>query len=61
MAPKLDTNAMTAPMPITKKVDKPHKKFVHNELTFHDVRQAARDSQKAFDQFVTTDKLPITK
>ncbi|MDR6956121.1 hypothetical protein J2W43_000084 [Pseudomonas brassicacearum] len=61
MAPKLDTNAMAATMPITKKVDKPHKKFVHNELTFHDVLQAARDSQKAFDKFVTTGKLPITR
>ncbi|ROM78415.1 hypothetical protein BK654_10600 [Pseudomonas brassicacearum] len=61
MAPKLDKNAMAPPIFITKKIDRPHKKLVHNELTFHDVRQAARDSQKAFDKFVTTGKLPITR
>ncbi|SDB43116.1 hypothetical protein SAMN03159382_01011 [Pseudomonas sp. NFACC23-1] len=48
-------------MATTKKIDKPHKKVVHNELTFLDVRQAARDGQKAFDKFVITGKLPITK
>ncbi|WP_139834974.1 hypothetical protein [Pseudomonas sp. B35(2017)] len=50
-----------APMATTRKTDKPHKKEVREELTFLDVRQAARDGQKAFDKFVITGRLPITK
>ncbi len=34
-------------------------KVVPNELTFLDVRQAARDGQKVFDKFLITGKLPI--
>jgi hypothetical protein len=45
----------------TTKKDKPNKKAVRDELTLLDVRQAARDGQKAFDQFVITGRLPITK
>jgi hypothetical protein len=48
-------------MATTKKLDKPRKKVISHELTFLDVRQAARDGQKAFDAFVVTGKLPITK
>jgi len=48
-------------MATTKKLDKPRKKVVSHELTFLDVRQAARDGQKAFDAFVVTGKLPVTK
>ncbi|WP_176466857.1 hypothetical protein [Pseudomonas sp. Irchel s3b2] len=48
-------------MATTKKVDKPNKKAVPHELTFLDVRQAARDGQKVFDTFVITGKLPVTK
>ena len=47
-------------MATTKKTDKPRRK-VHRELTFLDVREAARDGQKVFDTFVITGKLPITK
>lgn len=46
---------------ITTKVDKAHKKVVQDELTFVDVRRAARDGLKMFDKFVLTGKLPITK
>jgi hypothetical protein len=45
-------------MGTTKKVEKAHRK-VTEELTFLDVRQAARDGQKVFDKFVITGKLPI--
>ncbi|MBL0845042.1 hypothetical protein [Pseudomonas mediterranea] len=48
-------------MATTKKAAKPQKKVAHDELTFLDVRQAARDGQEAFDKFVITGKLPITK
>lgn len=48
-------------MATTKKVDKPRKKVVSEELTFFDVRQAARDGQKVFDTFVISGKLPISK
>ncbi|MHC8325918.1 hypothetical protein [Pseudomonas sp. LB1P83] len=48
-------------MATTRKIDKPVKKVVRDELTFLDVRQAARDGQKAFDKYVITGKLPITK
>jgi len=50
-----------APMATTRKTDKPSKKEVREELTFLDVRQAARDGQKVFDKFVITGRLPITK
>jgi hypothetical protein len=46
---------------ITTKVDKAHKKVAQNKLTFADVRRAARDGLRAFDKFVLTGKLPITK
>lgn len=48
-------------MATTKKVDKAQKKVTLDELTFLDVRQAARDGQKVFDKFVIAGKLPITK
>ncbi|WP_223462687.1 MULTISPECIES: hypothetical protein [unclassified Pseudomonas] len=48
-------------MATTKKTDKPRRKVIHKELTFLDVREAARDGQKVFDAFVITGKLPITK
>lgn len=48
-------------MATTKKLDKPRKKAISHELTFLDVRQAARDGQKAFDAFVVTGKLPVSK
>ncbi len=48
-------------MATTRKTDKPSKKAVREELTFLDVRQAARDGQKVFDKFVITGRLPITK
>jgi hypothetical protein len=51
----------THPMATTKKVDKPRKKVVSEELTFLDVRQAARDGQKVFDTYVISGKLPIAK
>ncbi|MDU9025257.1 hypothetical protein LOY64_07985 [Pseudomonas corrugata] len=57
----MNTQTSEAPMATTKKADKPQKKVIHDELTFLDVRQAARDGQKAFDKFVITGKLPITK
>ena len=40
---------------------KPAKQKARDELTFLDVRQAARDGQKVFDKFVITGRLPITK
>ena len=45
----------------TKKTAKPDKKVVQHELTFLDVRHAAREGQKVFDTFVITGKLPVTK
>jgi hypothetical protein len=48
-------------MATTRKPDKPNKKEVRSELTFLDVRQAARDGQKVFDQFVINGRLPVTK
>ena len=48
-------------MATRRKVDKPHKKVTSDELTFLDVRQAARDGKKVFDKFVIAGKLPITK
>ncbi len=48
-------------MATIKKVDKPRKKVVSKDLTFLDVRQAARDGQKIFDTFVISGKLPISK
>jgi hypothetical protein len=47
-------------MATTRKTDKPNKKEVRDELTFLDVRQAARDGQKVFDKFVITGRLLIT-
>ena len=40
---------------------KPAKQKARDELTFLEVRQAARDGQKVFDKFVITGRLPITK
>jgi hypothetical protein len=48
-------------MATTRKSDKPTRKDVRDELTFLDVRQAARDGQKVFDKFVITGRLPVTK
>ena len=48
-------------MATTKKVDKSRKKAVSEELIFLDVRQAARDGQKVFDNYVISGKLPISK
>lgn len=48
-------------MGTTKKVDKPRKKAVSEQLTFLDVQQAARDGQKVFDTFVISGKLPTSK
>lgn len=57
----MNTSPLEAPMATTRKIDKPVKKVIRDELTFLDVRQAARDGQKAFDKYVITGKLPITK
>lgn len=38
-------------MATTHKVEKPRKKVISHELTYFDVRKAARDGQKAFDEF----------
>jgi hypothetical protein len=57
----MNTHPSEAPMATTRKTDKPNKKEVREELTFLDVRQAARDGQKVFDKFVITGRLPITK
>ncbi|MGN8276531.1 hypothetical protein [Pseudomonas sp. SMN5] len=43
----------------TIKADSAHKKIAQDQLTFADVRQAARAGLKAFDKFVLTGKLPI--
>jgi len=48
-------------MTTTKQAAKPNKKLIQHEITFLDVRQAARDGQKVFDTFVITGKLPIEK
>jgi len=40
------------------KTEEPCKKAVREELTFLDVRQAARDGQKVFRKFVITGRLP---
>jgi len=48
-------------MATTKKAEEARRKVIHEEPTFLDVRQAARDGQKVFDTFVLTRKLPITK
>jgi predicted HAD superfamily Cof-like phosphohydrolase len=57
----MNKHTSEAPMAITKKVEKTRRKITYEELTFLDVRQAARDGQKVFDKFVTTGKLSITK
>jgi hypothetical protein len=57
----MNTSPSEAPMATTRKIGKPDKKVVRDELTFLDVQQAARDGQKAFDKFVITGKLPIRK
>jgi hypothetical protein len=57
----MHTHPSEAPMATTRKSDKPNKKDVRDELTFLDVRQAARDGQKVFDKFVITGRLPVTK
>ena len=44
-----------------KKVEKARRKIIHKELTFLDVRQAARDGQKVFDRFIVTSKLATKK
>ncbi|WP_177328603.1 hypothetical protein [Pseudomonas sp. ES3-33] len=48
-------------MATAKKAEKPRKKVISDELTYLDVRQAARDGQKAFEAFVVTGKLPVSK
>lgn len=48
-------------MATTKKTEKPRKKVISNQLTYLDVRQAARDGQQAFETFVITGKLPVSK
>ncbi|WP_248799013.1 hypothetical protein [Pseudomonas sp. MWU13-2105] len=48
-------------MATTKKIDNPYKKPISSELTYLDVRQAARDGQTAFHAFIATGKLPVTK
>jgi hypothetical protein len=53
----MNTHPSEAPMATTRKTDKPNKKDVRDELTFLDVRQAARDGQKVFDKFVITGRL----
>jgi hypothetical protein len=57
----MNTHTSEAPIATTKKVEKTRRKVTHEELTFLDVLQAARDGQKVFDKFVITGKLPITK
>ncbi|MDL5596893.1 hypothetical protein QS468_29545 [Bacillus subtilis] len=42
-------------------VRKKDKKPVRDELSFLDVRQAVIDGQKAFDEFVISGELPVTK
>jgi len=57
----MNTESLEASMATTKKVEQPRKKVISNELTYLDVRQAARDGQKAFEAFVVSGKLPVTK
>lgn len=45
-------------MATAKKTDKLRKKPIAQELSYLAVRQAARDGQKAFEEFVITGKLP---
>jgi hypothetical protein len=52
---------MEAAMATAKKIEKPRKKVISQELTYLDVRQAARDGQKAFETFVITGNLPASK
>ncbi|PTC19126.1 hypothetical protein C0J26_11885 [Pseudomonas baetica] len=47
-----------ATMTTSGKTEEPCKKAVREELTFLDVRQAARDGQKVFRKFVITGRLP---
>lgn len=44
---------------ITKKVDKAHKKVAQNKLTFADVRRAARDGLRAFDNLYLLASFPL--
>jgi hypothetical protein len=48
-----------AQMTKIKNINKTPRKVVPKELTFLDVRKAARGGQKVFDKFVITGKLPI--
>ena len=48
-------------MSTKKKVEEARRKVIHEELTFLDVRQAARDGQKVFDRFLITSKLATKK
>ena len=57
----MNTHPSEAPMATTKKTDKPRRKLIHRELTFMNVREAARDGQKVFDTFVITGKFPSIK
>lgn len=57
----MTTHLPEVAMTTTKKIVKPRKKVISHELTYLDVRQAARDGQKAFDAFVLTGKLPVSK
>ncbi|MFJ4195186.1 hypothetical protein [Pseudomonas sp. NPDC089534] len=42
-------------------IRKNDEKTVCDQLSFLDVRQAASDGQKAFDEFVMSGKLPVTE
>ncbi|WP_085631387.1 MULTISPECIES: hypothetical protein [unclassified Pseudomonas] len=42
-------------------IRKNDEKTVCDQLSFLDVRQAASDGKKAFDEFVTSGKLPVTE
>jgi hypothetical protein len=53
----MSTHPSLAPMATTLKTDKSKNKQVREELTFLDVRQAARDGQKVFDEYVITGSL----
>jgi hypothetical protein len=57
----MNTHPLEASMATTKKTEKPRKKVISNQLTYLDVRQAARDGQQAFETFVITGKLPVSK
>ena len=50
----MNTSPTQNPMVTT---DKPVRREARGELTFPDVRRAARDGQKAFDKFVITGRL----